>query len=126
MEHIQPRDPVWPPRFAAAGAVIMGLVNIASALTPNIRWRGHLLLRFEPVETMRMAHALALPAGAALLLVAPYLAMRRRRAVGAAITLLLMLTVLNMLKGLDFEEAILCVIGAGALYPDALRVRRRS
>ena len=58
----------------------IGLVNIASALTPNIRWRGHLLLQFEPVEAMRLFHALALPAGAALLLVSPYLFKRRRRA----------------------------------------------
>ena len=68
------------PRFAALAAALVGLVNIASALTPNIRWRGHLLLGFEPVEAMRLFHALALPAGAALLLVAPYLLKRRRRA----------------------------------------------
>ena len=35
--------------LAALGAAIVGLVNIASALTPNIRWRGHLLLELEPV-----------------------------------------------------------------------------
>ena len=63
-------------------------VNIASALTPNIRWRGHLLLQFEPVEAMRLFHALALPAGVALLLVAPYLAKRRRRAWQPAIVLM--------------------------------------
>ena len=59
------------PAFAALAAAIVGLVNIASALSPNVRWRGHLLLQFEPVEAIRLFHALAFPAGAALLLVAP-------------------------------------------------------
>ncbi len=83
------------------------MVNIASALTPNIRWRGHLLLDFEPVEAMRLFHALALPAGTALLLVAPYLLKRRRRAWQAAIVLMLALGVFDLLKGLDFEETVI-------------------
>jgi lysyl-tRNA synthetase class 2 len=92
------------PGLAACAAAFVGLVNIASALTPNIRWRGHELLRFEPVATMRLFHALALPAGAALLLVSPYLLKRRRRAWQAAIVLMLALGLFDLLKGLDFEE----------------------
>ena len=91
------RSPPSPRRSSA-------LVNVASALTPNIRWRGHLLLGFEPVEAMRLFHALALPAGAALLLVAPYLLKRRRRAWQVAIVLMLALGLFDLLKGLDFEE----------------------
>ena len=75
------------PRFAAVAAALVGLVNIASALTPNIRWRGHLLLQLEPVQAIRLFHASALPAGTALLMVAPYLARRRRRAWQVAIVL---------------------------------------
>jgi len=99
------RPPRWLPGVAAAAAAIVGLVNICSTLTPNIRWRGHLLLRFEPVEAMRLSHAFALPAGTALVLVAPYLLKRRRRAWQAAILLMVSLGVLDLLKGLDFEEA---------------------
>ncbi|MBV9606263.1 MAG: DUF2156 domain-containing protein [Solirubrobacterales bacterium] len=95
------------PAIAAVAAAIVGAVNIASALTPSIRWRGHLLLEFEPVEAIRLFHALALPAGAALLLVAPYLAKRRRRAWQAAIVLMLVLGLFDLLKGLDFEETII-------------------
>ena len=94
----------WLPAVAALAAALVGLVNIASALTPNIRWRGHLLLGIEPVQEMRLFHALALPAGAALLLVAPYLLKRRRRAWQAAIALMLALGLFDLLKGLDFEE----------------------
>ena len=95
------------PVFAAVAAALVGLANIASTLTPNIRWRGHLLLEFEPVEAIRLFHALALPAGAALLVVAPYLAKRRRRALETAVALMVVLGLFDLLKGLDFEETIL-------------------
>jgi lysyl-tRNA synthetase class 2 len=95
------------PRLAALGAALVGAINVGSALTPNMRWRGHLLLSYEPVATMRLFHALALPAGAALLLVAPYLLKRRRRAWQAAIWLMLALGAFDLLKGLDFEETAL-------------------
>ncbi len=95
------------PALAALAAAFIGLINIASALTPSIRWRGHLLLEFEPLEAMRLFHALALPAGGALLLVAPYLFKRRQRAWHAAILLMLALGVVDLFKGLDFEETVL-------------------
>jgi len=94
----------WLPGLAAAAAAVVGLVNIASTLSPTIRWRGHLLLQFEPVGAMRLSHAFALPAGTALVLVAPYLLKRRRRAWWSAILLMAMLGLLDLLKGLDFEE----------------------
>jgi lysyl-tRNA synthetase class 2 len=102
-----PRISAWLPRIAALSAAVAGLVNIASALTPEIRWRGHLLLQYETVEAIRLFHALALPAGAALLLVAPYLLKRRRRAWQAALVLMLALGLFDLLKGLDFEETAL-------------------
>jgi lysyl-tRNA synthetase, class II len=113
------------PVVASVAAALVGLVNIGSALTPNIRWRGHLLLEFEPVEAMRLFHALALPAGAALLLVAPYLAKRRRRAWETAVVLMVALGLFDLLKGLDFEETIITwtaalILLAGA---DAFQVR---
>ena len=60
------RQQLWLPRVAALASAVVGLINIASALTPDIRWRGHLLLSFEPVETIRLFHAMALPFGTAL------------------------------------------------------------
>ena len=113
------------PAVAAFAAAFAGLVNIASALTPNIRWRGHLLLQFEPVEAMRLFHALALPTGAALLLVAPYLLKRRRRAWRAAVMLMLALGVFDLLKGLDVEETLVTWVAAAILLGgrDAFRVR---
>ncbi len=118
------RTSPWLPRLAAFAAAFVGLVNIGSALTPNIRWRGHLLLHYEPIQAIRMFHALALPAGAALLLVFPYLLKRRRRAWQAAIVLMLALGVFDLFKGLDFEETVITwgVAGALAFAGDAFKV----
>ncbi len=116
-----PRD--WLPRLAAISAALVGVINVCSALTPSIRWRGHLLLQYEPVAAMRFFHALALPAGAALLLVAPYLLKRRRRAWQVAIWLMLALGAFDLLKGLDFEEtaitwtaAFILLVGGGGFH----------
>jgi lysyl-tRNA synthetase, class II len=104
------------PRLAAALTALVGAVNIASALAPDIRWRGHLLLHVEALQTIEFFHALALPAGAALLLVAPYLLKRRRRARQVAFALLLTIGLLNLLKGLDFEVALVGWGVAALLY----------
>ncbi len=103
------------PLVAAIAVALIGLVNIASAITPDIRWRGHLLLQLEGVEALRLFHAVALPAGAALLLVAPYLAKRRYRAWQVATLLMIALGCLDLLKGLDFEETLLTWAVAAAL-----------
>ena len=103
----------------------MGLVNIGSALTPNIHWRGHVLLDFEPVEAMRLFHALALPTGLALLFVAPYLLKRRRRAWRTAVVLMVALGCFDLLKGFDFEETLITWAVAGVMLAGggAFRVR---
>ncbi len=104
------------PRLAAVAAALIGLINVASALTPGIKWRGHLLLDVEPLEAVRLFHAFALPTGLALLLVAPYLAKRRLRAWRVAVALMLILGLLDLLKGLDFEEsAITWVVAFGLI-----------
>jgi lysyl-tRNA synthetase class 2 len=115
----------WLPPLAALAAAVVGLINLASALSPNIRWRGHLLLALEPVEAMRLFHALALPAGLALVLVAPYLAKRRRRAWQLAVGLMLALGLFDLLKGLDFEETLITWSAAAVLLAGggAFRVR---
>src|SRR5260221_1459211 len=121
----QLRTSRWLPRLAAAAAGLIGVVNLASALSPNIRWRGHLLLDIEPVETIRLFHALALPAGTALLLVAPYLAKRRHRAWQAALILMVALGAFDLLNALDFEETVITWATPGALWwcPGPLRTR---
>jgi lysyl-tRNA synthetase class 2 len=107
-------DPL--PKLAALGAVVMAIVNLVSALTPNVGWRGHALVSVEPLAAMRLSHALAIPTACMLLATAPYLARRRRRALFFAIALLLALGVLNVLKGLDVEESATSIGVAGVLW----------
>ena len=100
------RRAAWLPPLAGVAATGMGLVNIASALTPSFSSRMHLLLRVVPREVPVAAHALALSAGLALVILGLYLARRRRRAWGLAVVVLVAAGVLNVLKGLDLEEAL--------------------
>jgi lysyl-tRNA synthetase class 2 len=123
MSRIRQRTSRWSPALAAIAAALVGLINVAFALTPNIRWRGRLLLDVEPVEAVRLFHAFALPAGAALLLASPYLLKRRRRAWQLAIGLMLVLGALDLLKGLDVEETVISWATAAMLMASATEFR---
>src|SRR6478735_9032227 len=107
-------DPL--PKVAAVTAGLAGLVNLASAVTPNIAWRNHLLLHVEPFETLKLSHAAAIPASMLLLVTSPYLWGRRQGALRLALVLLLGLTVLDLLKGLDLEAAAGSAGAAGVLW----------
>ena len=104
------------PAWLAVATAVVGAANLASALTPDVRWRQRLLLQTAPFDTVPVFHALAVPAGAALLILAVYLARRRRRAWQVAFGLALALGVLNLLKGLDVEEALLTWALAASLW----------
>jgi lysyl-tRNA synthetase, class II len=105
------------PALAALAALTAGIVNLVSAATPNSGWRHRLLLRnVESLEEIRVFHALALPAAAALIVTAFYLYRRRRGALNVAAALLLALGVLNLVKGLDFEEAVWSFAAAALLW----------
>jgi lysyl-tRNA synthetase class 2 len=104
------------PAFAAIGVALVAIVDLVSAVTPNISWRGDVLLRIEPVDVMRAAHALAVPVSFALLVTAYYLYRRRHRALQVALALMAALTVFNVVKGLDVEEAVLTAAAAALLW----------
>ena len=113
------------PAASALAASLIGVVNVASAVWPGLSWRGHLLLDVEPVQAIRLFHAFALPSGAALLLLAPYLYKRRHRAWQAAVVLMVILGVLDVLKGLDLITALITWTAAALLARrgDEFRVR---
>jgi lysyl-tRNA synthetase, class II len=110
----QPRGD-WLPPVAAGFAALTALINLDSALVPNIHWRGQVLADLVPDSLQPWSHALALPLSGALLLAAVFLAKRRYRAWQGAIGLLVLLGALNLLKGLAFEEALLSWAAAGVL-----------
>jgi lysyl-tRNA synthetase, class II len=109
--------------LAGACTIAMGLVNVASTLTPGLDARTHLLLQLVPREVPVAAHALALSAGISLTILGIYLMRRRRRAWALAVAILAVAGALNLLKGLDVEEALaswglaaLLVWGRGAFH----------
>ena len=104
------------PKLAALTAGLAGLVNLASAVTPNIAWRDHLLLQYAPLETLRLSHAAAVPASLLLLVTAPYLWRRRQSALRLALMLLIGLAVLDVVKGLDVEAAAGSAAAAAVLW----------
>ncbi|MEP6952708.1 MAG: phosphatidylglycerol lysyltransferase domain-containing protein [Solirubrobacteraceae bacterium] len=95
------------PLIAGVATALVGLVNIGSALTPDLPLRLRALLQIGAVGEVSVAHAIALPAGLALVGAAWQLARRRRRALIAAVGLLSLLGAANLFKGLDIEEALL-------------------
>jgi lysyl-tRNA synthetase class 2 len=99
------RRPDWLPPLAGWLTALAGLLNVASALTPNLAERARVLLHVEDSDFVPLAHALALSAGVALLVLAVYLGRRRRRAMHLAVAVLLVAGTLNLVKGLDVEEA---------------------
>jgi lysyl-tRNA synthetase, class II len=105
----------WLAPLAAACTIGMGLVNVDSSLTPGLHSRMRLLLELVPGEVPVAAHALALSAGVALIILGVYLMLRRRRAWALAVAVLVVAGALNLLKGLDAEEATACWALAGIL-----------
>jgi lysyl-tRNA synthetase, class II len=104
------------PTIAAIGVALIAIIDLISATTRNVSWRGHALVYVEPVGIMRAAHALAVPVSFALLVTAYYLYRRRSRALRVAVALMAALTVFNLVKGLDVEEAAVTAAAAALLW----------
>ena len=104
------------PTIAAIGVALVAIIDLISATTRNVSWRGHALVYVEPVGIMRAAHALAVPVSFALLVTAYYLYRRRSRALRVAVALMTALTVFNLVKGLDVEEAAITAAAAALLW----------
>ncbi|MHB2021861.1 MAG: phosphatidylglycerol lysyltransferase domain-containing protein [Mycobacteriales bacterium] len=95
----------WAPGVAAFLTAVVGVIDVVSALTPEIASRMHLLLQWVPGAIAHAAAALTLVIGVLLLLIAHGLRRRKQRAWRAATGLLALSVVLNLVKGLDVEEA---------------------
>jgi lysyl-tRNA synthetase class 2 len=110
------RTAAWLPPLAGLLAVIVGAVNVASTLTPDFSWRARLIRHALPDTVPLLAHAIAFPAGIALVVIGFYLARRRRRAWIVGVAILIAVGALNLLKGLDVEEAAASWALAGLLF----------
>ncbi|MEZ5410436.1 MAG: phosphatidylglycerol lysyltransferase domain-containing protein [Acidimicrobiales bacterium] len=115
----------WPPaltpdrsgrhrRLAAGAVAVVGLLDLASALTPPLRPRAGQLLRILPPLVPSTASLATAAAGAGLLTLAAGLRRGQRRAWVAALALLAVSALANVGKGLDVEEAA-AALGVGVL-----------
>src|SRR5690242_20349289 len=95
---------------------LAGIVNLASALTPNLRQRMHILHEGLTPDITGLAHGATAILGVGLLLVGRGLVHRRRLAYLAALALLGISAITHVLKGLDVEEAIVVLVIAVLLW----------
>ncbi len=106
----------WVPRVLGMFVGVTAAINLVSALTPSLTNRLHLLDRVVPNGLATEAHALSVPASAALLVVSWQLIKRRHAGWVIAVALLILLGALNLVKGLDVEEAAITWLLAGGLW----------
>jgi lysyl-tRNA synthetase class 2 len=104
-----------------AAAAIVGLVGVASALTPEFANRYDFVHGVLPPGVPGAARVLALSFGLGLVWLSRLLARRRRRAWQLAVVLVIGISLAHLAKGLDVEEATLGLILLVAL----VRFRKR-
>src|SRR5947209_53428 len=114
-------------RLCALLTATAGLINILSALSPAIPGRMEVLEDILPIHLIRGTQTATVLAGFFLILLADGLRKRRRRAMQVAVALLVASTFLNIVKGLDVEEAVAAVLIAAGLIArrDAFTVPSR-
>jgi lysyl-tRNA synthetase, class II len=110
-----------PESLLAWAAAAVGLIGIASALTPEMANRFDLVEGVLPPGVPTVARWGALAFGIALVWLSRSLARRRRRAWQLAVAVVVASAVAHLAKGLDFEEATISLLLLVAL----LRYRRR-
>jgi lysyl-tRNA synthetase class 2 len=105
----------------AWGAAAVGVVGVASALTPEMANRVDLVQGVLPPGFPAVARVLTLSFGLALVWLSRSLARRRHRAWQLAVAVVFASAVSHLAKGLDFEEATI----SAALLAALVRYRRR-
>lgn len=101
--------------FGLATAVV-ALVNIVSAALPDVAGRLHDVLALGAVQEVVVAHQLGMPLGLSLLVAAWQLGRGRQGALAATVAVLALLGAVDLLRGLDVEEATLTWALAAVLW----------
>jgi phosphatidylglycerol lysyltransferase len=97
----------WNVRILALAVALMGVINVLSAVTPALANRAAVLARISPLEVRHGGHLTAALGGFALILLAGGLWRRKRVAWLLALTILCLSIASHLVKGLDYEEALL-------------------
>jgi len=94
---------------------LVGVINLLSAVTPNLHGRTELIREFFPFEVRANGHLFAALSGFVLLTLAANLLRRKRVAWLLTIGLLIVSIFSHLVKGLDYEESLLSGILLGQL-----------
>ena len=97
----------WSVRAVSFLTGLMGAINVISAVTPTLASRLQLVMRISPLEVRHGGRLTIALAGFALLLLAGALWRRKRVAWLPTLIILAVSIVSHMIKGLDYEEALL-------------------
>ncbi|NOY54299.1 MAG: bifunctional lysylphosphatidylglycerol flippase/synthetase MprF [Deltaproteobacteria bacterium] len=103
-----------------------GMILLFSVSTPVVHWRLEWLRRFFPPAVTELSHFLASLVGAGLLLLARGLQRRLDAAYLLTVFLLTAGIVFSLLKGLDYEEAVLLGVMLATLIPCRKYFYRRA
>ena len=105
----------WAPRVVALAVLLTALLDLISALTPAQHSRLHLLRQHVPGGVVNASTAITVATSIVLVMLARGLRRRKKRAWVVTVLLLSVTVGLHLLKGLDFEEAVVNVLLVGAL-----------
>jgi len=103
-------------RLLGGAVSLAGLLNIISALTPELRSRLSVIDAVLVRDVITLAAGTTALFGMLLLLLGRGVAQRKRAAYRAAVALLLLSTATHLLKGLDVEEALITGVLAVLLF----------
>jgi lysylphosphatidylglycerol synthetase-like protein (DUF2156 family) len=95
---------------------VAGVLDLGSALTPALSHRLLLLQELIGNQTIRFSQTATVLAGLCALMLARAIARRHRRAAFFAVGVLVASAILNLLKGIDFEEASFSLFVAWMLW----------
>jgi phosphatidylglycerol lysyltransferase len=114
------------PQVFAFAVFVAGSILLFSGALPPVRGRAEVLRDLLPLPALELSHFLGSLTGAVLLILARGL---QRRLDGAYHLTILMLSagvVVSLLKGLDYEEAIILTVCLAALLPCRSQFHRKA
>lgn len=107
----------WNVRIVAIMTAAMGLINVLSAVTPALAERLLILEQYSPLSVRHGGRLTTALAGFALLLLAGGLWRRKHVAWLTTLGILVISAISHLIKGLDYEEALLAgVLAAWLVY----------
>ena len=114
------------PHVLAFTTLVGGAILLFSGATPAVAWRLGWLKDFLPLPVMEISHFLGSVIGAALLLLARGLQRRINAAYNLTVLLLAAGILFSLLKGVDYEEAIILSVMLVALLPCRSQFYRKA